>query len=108
MLASHRVQLGSCVDAEVGVLWEVLAEQAVTILVAAALPRTVWVTEEDRDLGINGELRVLGHFFPLVPGERPAKLRGELGQLTGERTAHVFGGGRGVESRFSIAYRLSW
>ena len=78
-LTGHRIQFGSCVDAEVGVLGEVLAEQPVAVLVAAALPRTVGITEEDGDLRVDGELGVLGHFFPLVPGERPAKLRRELG-----------------------------
>ena len=87
-----RVELGSSVDAEIGVPGEVLAEQAVAVLVAAALPGAVRIAEEDADVGVDGELHVLGHLLALVPGERAAQFRGETGELASERNAHVLGG----------------
>src|SRR2546422_4082253 len=66
---SDPVQLGSGIDAELGIPGEVLAEQAVAVFIAAALPRAVRIAEEDADVGVDGELHVLGHFLALVPGE---------------------------------------
>src|SRR5512134_3460956 len=54
-----RVERGAGIDAEVGVPGEVLAEQAVAVLVAAALPWAVRIAEEDADVGVDGELHVL-------------------------------------------------
>src|SRR5208337_2666776 len=50
------VQLGFAVHGQVAALREVLAQQAVGVLVAAALPRLVRVAEEDLDVGGDGDL----------------------------------------------------
>src|SRR5207245_10898064 len=52
---SDPVELGSGIGAEVSGPWEVLAEQAVAVLVAAALPGAVRIAEEDPDVGVDGE-----------------------------------------------------
>ena len=67
---------------EVGSLGEVLAEQTVGVLVAAALPRGLGVAEVDLHPSRGGEPLVLGHLVAEVPGQR-------LGQL-----ARPMGGGR--------------
>src|SRR5688572_23871764 len=82
-LPSYRIELGSSVNAQIGILGEVLAEQAVAVLTAAALPRAVRIAEEDTDVGIDSEPHVIGHFFAPVPGERAAQLRGQRGELAG-------------------------
>ena len=55
-------------EAEVGALGQVLAQEPVGVLVAAALPGRVRVAEVDRDAGRSGESDVLGHLRALVPG----------------------------------------
>ena len=71
-------------DREVGPLGEVLAEEAVGVLVAAALPGAVWLAEVDLDAGLDREPGVLGPLLAAVPGERPAELGGEGQDLRGE------------------------
>jgi hypothetical protein len=64
---------GSLVElAQVGALGQVLAEQAVGVLVGAALPGAARVTELDLDTGVNRELQVLGHLLAVIPGQRAA------------------------------------
>ena len=55
--------------AEVAALGEVLAQQAVGVLVGPALPGATRVAEIDLDAGVDGELQVLGHLPAVVPGE---------------------------------------
>src|SRR6266700_4796791 len=57
--------------AEVGSLREVLAQESVGVLVAAALPGAVRAAEADVETGADAQLRVAGHLCALVPGERP-------------------------------------
>src|SRR5829696_9333909 len=61
------VELGRGVLAEVGASREVLAQQAVGVLVGAALPRAVRVAEVDGQPGVDAQPRVLGHLGALVP-----------------------------------------
>jgi phosphatidylglycerophosphate synthase len=75
--------------AEVGALREVLTEQPVGVLVAASLPRTVWVAEEHIDVRIDLEANVLGHLLALVPRHSPTELSGKPDQLTGYREPYV-------------------
>src|SRR5690606_833664 len=63
-------QLRAADDAQIGALGQVLAEQAVGVLVAAALPGRVRVAEVDRDPRTRRELGVLGHLRTLVPRDR--------------------------------------
>ena len=55
---------------EAGAFGEVLADQAVGVLVGGALPGAVGVGEVDRDVGGGGEVGVPGHLASLVPGDR--------------------------------------
>ena len=54
---------------------EILPEQAVGLLVDAALPRTVRVGEVDLDAGHLGEPFVLSHFSPPIVGQGQTLLR---------------------------------
>lgn len=62
---------------EVGALGEVLADQAVGVLVGAALPRGVRVAEVDGHVRRGADPFVQGEFRSLVPGQRIAR---EFGQ----------------------------
>ncbi len=57
------------VSGEVGAVGEVLAQQAVGVLVGAALPWGLRVAEPDVEAGGYAELGVLGHLGALVPGQ---------------------------------------
>src|SRR5690606_39901696 len=68
--AGDGVEVVLGVAAKVGAaLGEVLAEQAVGVLVAAALPGRVGIAEVDLAVGGEGECCVLGHLGTLVPGQ---------------------------------------
>src|SRR5918997_7112032 len=77
-LARPPVELGGDLiqarlgDGEAGLSGEVLAQQAVGVLVAAALPRATRVTEVHAEGAVDAELRVLGHLLALVPRQRAA------------------------------------
>src|SRR5712664_2709597 len=61
--------------AEIGSLWEVLAQQAVGILVGAALPGTVRVAEVDLQPSADPQVRMLRHLCPLIPVLEHARWR---------------------------------
>src|SRR5205807_9138475 len=75
---------------------KVLAQQSVSVLVGAALPGAVRITEIDPHARIDLKARVLGHLSSLIPSQRPAQLlrQGDdrarngitygLGAMTGE------------------------
>ena len=58
-------------DAQVGALGKVVAQQPVGVLVRAALPGRVGVAEVDRRAGGRGDRAMAGHLGALVPGDRP-------------------------------------
>jgi hypothetical protein len=60
--------------AEVSALGEVLAQQAVGVLVGAALPGATRVTEIDLDARVDRELQMLGHLLAVIPGQRATQL----------------------------------
>lgn len=62
--------------AEVDAVREVPAQQAVGVLIAAALPGAVRVAEVDLRAGIDGEVSVLAHLLALIPGQRAAQALG--------------------------------
>ena len=66
---SHRIQLILPMLAEVGSLGEVLAGQTIGVLVAAALPGTLRVSEIDVEASVDPEWGVLCHLCALVPGQ---------------------------------------
>ena len=53
---------------------EILAQQAVGVLVAAALPRTAWIAEIDLHVGGDGEVLVVSHLLAAIPGQGAAQL----------------------------------
>ena len=93
------------VSAEVGALWEVLAQQAVGVLVGAALPGAVRIAEVDVDVGVDAELSVLGHLGALVPGQRSAELLGQRGDRGRDRVTDGLGAVPG-ERRSVLGPRL--
>src|SRR5207245_9504318 len=70
---------------QVGVFRQVLAQQAVRVLVRAALPGAARVAEVDLDLGGDGELGVVGHLQAAIPGQRAAQLLRQARDLPAER-----------------------
>ena len=68
------LDLGVGDGGEAGALGEVVADQAVGVLVGGALPGAVGVGEVDRDVGDGGEGGVLGHLASLVSGDRGSHL----------------------------------
>jgi hypothetical protein len=83
-LGGDGVQRGLVELAQVATLGEVLAEQAVGVLVAAALPGAARVAEIDLDTGVDGELQMLGHLLAVIPGQRAAQLLGQLEDSSGQ------------------------
>src|SRR5262249_39041185 len=51
---------------------EILSQQAVGVLVAAALPRTAWIAEIDLHVGGDGEVLVVSHLLASIPGQGAA------------------------------------
>jgi hypothetical protein len=82
------VEFGLRVARQVGSFGEILTQESVGVFVATALPGCVWVTEVDIDSGLDGEARVLGHLFSLVPGHTGVEEVGKgfhfLGQEEGD------------------------
>jgi hypothetical protein len=63
-----REELLGARQRQVGLLREVLPEESVGVLVAAALPGAVGIAEEHRDAGGLAELLVARHLDAAVPG----------------------------------------
>jgi hypothetical protein len=57
------------VAGQVGSLGQILADEAIGVLVAAALPRAVGIAEVDFDAGVGGQLCMARHFSAPVIGE---------------------------------------
>ena len=55
---------------EIGAFGEVLPQEAIRVLVRAALPGVMGITEVDLDVGGNSEALVLRHLRHPIPGER--------------------------------------
>src|SRR5215211_7045045 len=85
--SSDGGEVAGAVLAEVGALGEILAQQAVGVLVGAPLPGAVRVTEVDRQAGVDPQLGVLGQLGALVPGQGPAQLVGQRRDRGGDRVA---------------------
>jgi hypothetical protein len=84
------VEVLTRVSREVGAFGEVLAQQAVGVLVGTALPGAVRVAEVDRQPGVDTQSGVWGHLGALVPGQRSAELFGKRGDRGGDRVADCF------------------
>ena len=68
-LVLDGLDLGVGDAVEVGALGEVLADQAVGVLVGGTLPGAVGIGEVDLDVGGEGESGVVGHLRALIPGD---------------------------------------
>src|SRR5262249_51743576 len=64
---------------------EILSQQAVGVLVAAALPRTTWIAEIDLHVGGDGEVLVVSHLLASIPGQGAALPVGQFAQVVTER-----------------------
>src|SRR5262249_53538609 len=64
---------------------EILSQQAIGVLVAAALPRTAWIAEIDLHVGGDGEVLVVSHLLASIPGQRAAQLLGQFAHVFTER-----------------------
>ena len=73
---------------QVGALGEVLAQQAICVLVGAALPGAVGVSEEDRDAGLDLERGVGRKLLAAVPSQGSTQTFGECGHSLGEGVLH--------------------
>jgi len=89
------VQLGLTVAGQVGFLGQVLAQKPIGAFVAAALPRTLRITEVHLHIGGHGEALVLGHLRPAIPGQRAPQRRRKLAHMLaqgGDYRGRVFAG----------------
>ena len=95
---------------EVGAFREVLSEQAVGVLVGAALPWTLRVAEVDGQVGVCAELSVLCHFGALVPGQRAAELLGQRGDRRSYRVSDGLGTMAGESGPVfgSLPFAVAW
>jgi len=71
----NGIELILGVDRQVGALWHVLPQQAVGVLVGAALPRAVRIGKVDLHAGALGQGLVAMHLAALVVGHRLAQRR---------------------------------
>src|SRR5215470_729115 len=61
------------------------SQQAVGVLVAAALPRTAWIAEIDLHVGGDGEVLVVSHLLASIPGQGATQLLGQFAHVFTER-----------------------
>jgi hypothetical protein len=78
---------------QVGAFREIRAQQAVGVLVDAALPRAVRIGEIDGDAGQFGKAFVLGHFATWIVGPGKAALSLDPVENRAESGDSGFGGG---------------
>src|SRR6478736_4528126 len=69
---------------EVGAFGKVLTQQAIRVLVRAALPRRVRVAEIDLQSDVDLELNMLGKFGSLIPGQGPTQLFRQARELSSD------------------------
>src|SRR5207249_541064 len=79
------VEIGLRVVRQLGALGEVLPQQAIRVLVRAALPGALWVAEVDLHVRGDAEGLMVRHLHAPIPGERAAKRLGQLGDLFADR-----------------------
>src|SRR5205085_1119009 len=88
-----RIEIVLTMHAKIGALGQILADQAIGVLVAATLPGAIGIGEVDLDAGGPGELGVTRHLAAGTVAERLAQARRHVpGQtleavLSGERVA---------------------
>src|ERR1017187_7910772 len=75
-LTGHFVQMGLRVHRQVGSLGKILSQQTVGVLIGSALPRALWITEVDVDIGRQRKSSMIRKFLAPVPGQRLIQLIG--------------------------------
>jgi hypothetical protein len=109
-LGGDRVQGGLVELAQVAALGEVLAEQAVGVLVSSALPGAARVAEVDLDAGLDGELLMFGHLSFGITDRAELKVwqarLEELGIPHGEIVDAHYGSGLSFRDPDNIALEL--
>ena len=86
---SYGIELLLAVAAQIRTLGKVLAQQAVSVLVAAPLPGAVGVTEVDLHACVVGELGMFGHLPAPVIGQALAHGLGDGVELVSEGLQHM-------------------
>lgn len=89
--AGDAVEILLAVHGQIGSFREVLPQQAIGVLVRAALPGAVGVTEIHLDVRGQAQLPVIGKFLAPVPGQRPAQLARQEPNLPDERSHDAAG-----------------
>src|SRR5664279_6298280 len=87
----HGVEFTFTVSIHIGALGEVLAQQAVCVLVGASLPRTPRIAEVNCQSCFNLQLRMLGHLRTLVPCQRLSQVIGQCRNLLCDGLTHRLG-----------------
>src|SRR4051794_15299038 len=87
----HGLKVIGAMCAEIGALWKVLAQQPVGVLVGAALPRAVRITEVDLHVRVDFQTSVLSQLSALIPGQRPTQLLRHGADRAGNGVAHCLG-----------------
>src|ERR1700756_3029940 len=77
--------------AEIGAFWKILAQQSVGVLIGAALPWAVRVTEIDLDASVDLQACVLSHLSSLIPSQRPTQLLRQANDRSRNGVAHRLG-----------------
>ena len=91
-------------DGEVGAFREVLAQQAVRVLVRSPLPRRFGVAEVDLDAGSDRELGMLGHLLALIPCQRLPEMIREALSKTGYDKIVIEGMEVRIPEEFSLDF----
>src|SRR5579864_2042361 len=84
-LSCHFIQMGLRVNRQVSPFGEVLPEQAVGVLVGAALPRALRIAEVDVDVGRQAKSPMIRKLLATVPGQGLVELRRQLPGLLDQR-----------------------
>src|SRR3984885_1031015 len=87
-LAGHLVQMCLGVDRQVCPLGEVLAQQAIGVLVGAALPGALRIAEVHGDVGCQGKSSMIRKLLTTVPGQGFVQFIRQLLRLPDERGYH--------------------
>ena len=68
-LTSHFVQVGLRVHRQIGALGKVLSQQAIGVLIRAALPRALRIAKIDVDVGRQRKAAMIREFLAPVPSQ---------------------------------------
>jgi taurine dioxygenase len=90
--SAFHIDKGRLADGDARTLGEVLAQQPVGVLVAAALPRAARITEAHLHAAVDAEPCVLGHLVTLIARQRPAQLLGQRRDRLRQRATHRVSG----------------